>query len=288
MLVFRTRFARGLPEDAKVSDDAPPSDTRRAELGAFLRGRRLALDPSTYGMPRSRRHVAGLRREEVAHLASISASWYAMLEQGRVRTIGEKTLARVAAALRLSPAECDFVADLARAPRAAGTGSVPDSLRRFLEMSSSPTQLMNARFDVLAWNGSTNDLFGYDALQPPLNFLELLLFEERIVDRFADRTATLRNVVALLRAKIGLLGDDDLGSFVASLETRSPTFRELWAEGRIALEPEPICVVVLPGQGRTTFHLDALVPLAAPSLLLIALTPRIEAAEKERGAPYNL
>ncbi len=229
-------------------------------------------------MPRSRRHVAGLRREEVAHLAGISASWYAMLEQGRVRTIGEKTLARVAAALRLSPAECDFVADLARAPRAAGpgSGSVPESLRRFLEMSSSPMQLMNARLDVLAWNGPTNDLFDYDALQPPLNFLELLLFEERVTDRFADRTATLRNVVALLRAKIGLLGDDDLGSFVASLETRSPTFRELWAEGRIALEPEPICVVVLPGQGRTTFHLDALVPLAAPSLLLIALTPRIE------------
>ncbi len=265
-----------LLEDAEVSEDAPPSDTRRAELGAFLRKRRLALNPSTFGLPRSRRHIAGLRREEVAHLAGISASWYAMLEQGRVRSIGEKTLARVAVALRLSPTECDFVADLARSPRAASTASVSESLRRFVATTSSPTQLMNARFDLLAWNRPTNDLFGYDALPAPLNFLELLLFEERIAGRFADRTATLRNVIALLRAKIALLGDDDLGSFVALLETRSPTFRQLWAEGRIALEPEPVCVVVLPGRGQATFHLDALVPLAAPSLLLIALTPRVE------------
>jgi transcriptional regulator with XRE-family HTH domain len=253
-----------LREDAEVSEDEPVAATRRTELGAFLRSRRLALDPSTFDLPRSRRHVAGLRREEVAHLAGISMSWYAMLEQGRVRSIGEKTLARVAAALRLSPAERDFVADLARSPRAASTASVPDSL-------------MNARFDLLAWNRSTNDLFGYDALAPPLNLLEMLLFEQRIADRFADRTATLRNMIALLRAKIALVGDDELGSFVTLLEARSATFRRLWAEGRVALEPESTCVVVLPGGGHATYHLDALVPLAAPSLLLIALTPHAAA-----------
>jgi transcriptional regulator with XRE-family HTH domain len=259
-----------------VSDDKRAVDARRGELGAFLRRRRLALDPSAFDLPLSRRHVAGLRREEVAHLAGISASWYAMLEQGRVRSIGEKTLERVAAALRLSPAERDFVADLARSPRAAGTASVSDSLRRFLAATSSPTQLMNARFDLLAWNRPTSDLFGYDSLRPPLNFLELLLFEERIAERFADRIATLRNMIALLRAKIALVGDDDLGSFVGLLETRSSTFGQLWAEGHIALEPESTCVLVLPGGGQATFHLDAWVPLAAPSLLLIALTPRAD------------
>ncbi len=260
-------------EDAEVSEDEPVVDSRRTELGAFLRSRRLALDPNAFDLPRSRRHVAGLRREEVAHLAGISMSWYAMLEQGRVRSIGEKTLARIAAALRLSPAERDFVADLARSPRAASTASVPESLRRFLAETSSPTQLMNARFDLLAWNRATNELFGYDALQPPLNLLEMLLFEERVADRFADRTATLRNMIALLRAKIALVGDDELGSFVTVLETRSAIFRRLWAEGRVALEPESTCVVVLPGGVHAAYHLDALVPLAAPSLLLIALTP---------------
>jgi transcriptional regulator with XRE-family HTH domain len=249
---------------------------RRAELGAFLRSRRLALDPSAFDLPRSRRHVAGLRREEVARLAGISASWYAMLEQGRVRTIGEKTLARVAGALRLSLTERDFVADLARSPRAATTAAVPESLRTFIASTSNPTQLMNARFDLLAWNRPTNDLFGYDALRPPLNLLELLLFEGPVAGRFADRTGTLRNMVALLRAKIALVGDDDLGSFVALLETRSSKFRQLWAKGRVALEPESTCVVVLPDGGQATFHLDALVPLAAPSLILIALTPRTD------------
>ncbi len=270
-----------LREDADVSDDEPVPDARRIELGAFLRSRRLALDPSAFEFPRSRRHVAGLRREEVAQLAGISMSWYAMLEQGRVRSIGEKTLARVAAALRLSPAEHDFVIDLARSPRATNSVRVPESLHRLLAVTSSPMQLMNARFDLLAWNRPASDLFGYDALAPPLNLLELLLFEERVADRFADRTATLRNMIALLRAKIALVGDPDLGSFVASLETRSATFRQLWAEGRIALEPESTCVVVLPAGGKASYHLDALVPLVAPSLLLIALTPH---ADREHGS----
>lgn len=245
---------------------------RRAELGAFLRARRAALDPAAFDLPSSRRHIAGLRREEVAHLAGISTSWYAMLEQGRVRTVGEKTLARIATALRLTSAERDFVADLARAPRAAPAAELSQSLRSFVEATPVAVQVMNARFDLLLWNRATNDLFDYDARPLPLNFLEMLLFEQSVAARFVDRTGTLRNMIALLRAKMALVGDDDLHAFVASLEARSPTFRRIWAEGHIALEPESTCRIVLPGGEPAAFHLEAFVPLAAPSLLLVALT----------------
>ena len=47
-----------------------------AQLGAFLRSRRERLTPNDVGLPTiGQRRTAGLRREEVAQLAGISAVW---------------------------------------------------------------------------------------------------------------------------------------------------------------------------------------------------------------------
>ena len=59
-------------------------DTRRTELGAFLRNKRKQVQPADAGLPAmGRRRTPGLRREEVAMLAGISVTWYTWLEQGR-------------------------------------------------------------------------------------------------------------------------------------------------------------------------------------------------------------
>jgi hypothetical protein len=51
-----------------------------SELGDFLRARRAAVDPDAVGLPSSgHRRVAGLRREEVAVLAGLSADYYTLL-----------------------------------------------------------------------------------------------------------------------------------------------------------------------------------------------------------------
>lgn len=57
------------------------------ELGEFLKKRRSELSPRTVGLPETGkpRRVAGLRREEVAQLASISTDYYTRLEQGRMQ-----------------------------------------------------------------------------------------------------------------------------------------------------------------------------------------------------------
>ncbi len=53
-------------------------------LGQLLRSRRERLAPADVGLPAGpRRRTAGLRREEVAQLASLSATYYTFLEQGR-------------------------------------------------------------------------------------------------------------------------------------------------------------------------------------------------------------
>src|SRR5882672_7223071 len=74
------------------------------ELGEFLRARRSRLNPEDVGMPSSGlRRVAGLRREEVAVLAGVSADYYARLEQGRERTPSGPVIDAIGRALRLDP-----------------------------------------------------------------------------------------------------------------------------------------------------------------------------------------
>lgn len=56
----------------------------QSSLGAFLQARRSRLRPEDIGLDTygERRRVQGLRREELALLAGVSASYYARLEQG--------------------------------------------------------------------------------------------------------------------------------------------------------------------------------------------------------------
>ncbi|MGV9583393.1 helix-turn-helix domain-containing protein [Nocardia farcinica] len=79
---------------------------RRAELASFLRARRARLDPVTVGLPPAGpRRRAGLRREEVATLSGVSATWYTWLEQGRDIQPSRQVLDALAATLRLTPTE---------------------------------------------------------------------------------------------------------------------------------------------------------------------------------------
>jgi len=103
---------------------------RGAELGDFLRTRRARINPAQVGLPGTRRRrVAGLRREELAHLAGVSANYYARLEQGTQETASPAVLDAVAAALQLSAAERAHLYDLAYVvDRKALTGSTADAV----------------------------------------------------------------------------------------------------------------------------------------------------------------
>src|SRR3546814_4404150 len=82
------------------------SEQRRQRLGAFLKAHRIRLVPQEVGLSATgRRRTPGLRREEVAQLAGISATWYVRIEQGREVAASAATLDRIARALRLAAAE---------------------------------------------------------------------------------------------------------------------------------------------------------------------------------------
>jgi transcriptional regulator with XRE-family HTH domain len=74
-------------------------------LGVYLRDRRARLDPAALGFSSGRRRTPGLRREEVAQSAHVSATWYTWLEQGRGGSPSAAVLDRLARALTLTDAE---------------------------------------------------------------------------------------------------------------------------------------------------------------------------------------
>ncbi|MGF6439563.1 transcriptional regulator with XRE-family HTH domain [Paraburkholderia youngii] len=89
-------------------------------LAAYLRDRRMKLDPAVLGFPAERRRTPGLRREEVAQRANISPTWYTWLAQGRGGAPSADVLDRISRALMLTDVEREhlFLVGLGRPPEA--------------------------------------------------------------------------------------------------------------------------------------------------------------------------
>ena len=83
-------------------------------LGDYLRARRERLLPEDVGLAATkRRRVVGLRREELATLAGISAAYYLRLEQGRATSPSTQVVDALARALRLDARSTQYLHDLA-------------------------------------------------------------------------------------------------------------------------------------------------------------------------------
>src|SRR4051812_7893855 len=133
--------------------------TAEPGVGDFLKARRLELRPEHAGLPvpsNPRRRVQGLRREEVAALASISPDYYARIEQGR-RSAPWPTMDAIARALRLDEAGRDYLFELtakdASQPRQRRTQKVSPHSQRLLDgLTGIPALILGRRMDILAWN----------------------------------------------------------------------------------------------------------------------------------------
>jgi transcriptional regulator with XRE-family HTH domain len=132
-----------------------------ASLGAYLRHRRTRLDPVALGLSTGRRRTPGLRREEVAHRANISTTWYTWLEQGRGGAPSAEVLHRICEALMLTNVEREhaFILGLGRPPeiRYRPTDGITPRLQRVLDaFRPTPAMVRNATWDVVAWNRATS------------------------------------------------------------------------------------------------------------------------------------
>ena len=124
-------------------------------FGDFLRSRRTRLNPDKVcDATRRRRRTPGLKREEVAQRAGISAEWYVKLEQGRAVSPSTGTVEALGRALRLDRIELAHLRSLAAAGgrQPFRRETTPDVLRRIVASLPEPAYLTGQRFDVLAWN----------------------------------------------------------------------------------------------------------------------------------------
>ena len=95
------------------------------DIREFLMSRRARISPEQVGFsPSRRRRVPGLRREEAAQLAGVSAEYYTQIERGHVAGVSDDVLQAVARALRLTDDETSSHTGTARSGSA-----IPNSAR---------------------------------------------------------------------------------------------------------------------------------------------------------------
>ena len=128
------------------------NQARRAALRDFLMECRARLRPDDVGLVSvGRRRVPGLRREEVAELASISPSWYTLLETAHSIRVSPRMLDRLSAALQLNENEKRQLFSLAidemptypqaTADSAGSSGREYSELRNFTKRSYSASNM---------------------------------------------------------------------------------------------------------------------------------------------------
>lgn len=213
------------------------------DLSGFLVSRRAKLSPEQAGIPDfgGRRRVPGLRREEVALIAGMSAEYYKRLERGNATGVSEAVIDGVSRALQLDEAERSHLYELIRSANAGAhpqrrRGSRKTQITAGMQqtidaMSTVPVFVQNGRLDAVATNRLGRALFSemFDDVRPPVNAARFVFLDPRAQTFYQDWDANTRQIVALLRVEAGRSPyDRQLSDLIGELSTRSDLFRKLW------------------------------------------------------------
>jgi transcriptional regulator with XRE-family HTH domain len=258
-------------------------DTRRKELGEFLRVLRQRRAPEAFGFPSgSRRRTQGLRREEVARLADISPTWYTWIEQGREVNVSAEVLDRVAQMLRLTRTERAYLFEMAgrRDPKSSQSehDSAPAALTNLLADIAVPAYIMGRFWDLLAWNPPAAALFAGWLDQPPaapapnlLRFVFLIPHARRCI---VDWETRARRIVAEFRADCRTrLEEPALQALIAELTQGSPEFARFWKQHDVLERQGGQRAFDHPLRGRITYEQITLRPIEQEQLKLVVLKP---------------
>jgi transcriptional regulator with XRE-family HTH domain len=231
-------------------------------IGQFLRARRERVRPDDVGLPDyGRRRVPGLRREELATLAGVSADYYVRLEQGRERHPSEQVIEALARALRLDDDATAHLHELARpAPRrrraARRTERIRPELLRLMEAwPHTPAMVIGRHLDVLAANSLATALHG--GFASGNNLVRSLFLDPAARERYPDWDDVAKDTVAALRASVGPdLDDAHLTDLVGELSLKSERFRSLWARHDVREKTHGTKRFVHPQVGELTLHYE--------------------------------
>ncbi len=219
------------------------------ELGAFLRTRRDRIRPAEVGLPQGpRRRVPGLRREEVAQLAGLSADYYTELERGGGKhgvQPSSQTLAALARALRLNGDERDHLFHLAERPippsaHGPSTHVQPALLGLLDRLSNTPARVITDLHETLVENDLARNLLGRSPAHrgPAASFVYRWFTDPQARERYPpeDHPHHSRVFVADLQAAAARRGRDaEVTKMIAVLRRRSQEFAALWDTHDVAV-----------------------------------------------------
>ncbi|MEV0107289.1 helix-turn-helix transcriptional regulator [Nocardia sp. NPDC050799] len=281
------------------------SDNR---LGAFLRARRELVRPADFGLPGGgQRRVAGLRREEIALLAGVSADYYIRLEQGRDKHPSEQVVSALARVFALDEEGTAHLRELARpAParpkRPRRPERVAPGLLRLMDLwERTPALVLGRSLDVLAANPLAVAVNACSV--PGINQVRMVFLDPRARDVYPEWNSIAADTVASLRATAGTdLDDPQLTELVGELSLKSEDFRQLWARhdvrtktagkkrfhhemvGELTLSYESFTVNGVPGQTLIVYHAEP----GSPSERALSLLGSLTAAESADIDPRPL
>jgi transcriptional regulator with XRE-family HTH domain len=194
-------------------------------LGDFLKARRALIGPDEAGLRSyGRRRVPGLRRDELAGLAGVSAHYLMRLEQGRDRNPSPQILDALARALRLDPDATAHLHTLARPPVRPPARGI--DVQELLDAwPATPAYVRDRRFDVLAGNKLAAALA--PMYTPGSNMVREIFLNRSVRTLFPDWPDIAAQTVAALRMTAGP-GDPVVAGLIAEVSA-DEDFRALWA-----------------------------------------------------------
>lgn len=269
---------------------------RQGQLGDFLQARRAQVQPEQIGLATygERRRVPGLRREELAQLAGVSASYYTRLEQGVSLNASAEILYAIAHALGLDETETAHLHALANVPKRR-TAVLPPTervtaatLQLLSALGQTPAIVTGRRSDVLAWNRMGHALFAghlpVDGLQRSgerPNMARLVLLDAHTRELYADWPSKARAVVGNLRLTVAQHPNDPLlAALIGELTMKSREFADLWADHRIQACAVAVYEMRHPLVGAVTLNQQTLLSPGANGQSIVVATA-------EAGSPSD-
>jgi transcriptional regulator with XRE-family HTH domain len=265
--------------DNRMTDLAIADDNA---LGAYLRDRRIKLNPNALGFPVSRRRTPGLRREEVAVRANISPTWYTWLEQGRGGAPSADVLDRISRALMLTDIEREhlFLLGLGRPPdaRFKNNEGVTPRLQRVLDaLDPVPALIRTAIWDVVGWNQAASFmLMDYGSLPPEKrNILRFLFLDPRAKAAQYDWESVARFALGSFRVEAARAGASAaVEPLVEELSRLSPEFKAMWDDNEVrGAHGEAVKHIHHPVLGRLAFEYSTFAVDGRTDLNMIVYNP---------------
>ncbi len=262
-----------------------PVDHQRSQ---FLRRCRERIKPEDVGLSPSRRsRTNGLRRQDVAALSGLSASWYTWLEQGRDIRVSDDVLDRISSTLQLSDDERTYLFSLVqhRLPRLARQSGqeVPVDVQRMVHALPIPAVAMNLRWDVLAWNAAHSAIYRDYGSIPAAerNLLEILLIKPVQHMTPAQLESAAQRLIGRLRFEYSKCADDPkFEALFRRLMANSPLFSRLWRTPDFTLRSYGLHRFMHARFGMLAFEHTSYVPDGHPHIRVVICTPENAAARQ--------